>query len=121
MNIKLDESIPAELAEALQRLGHDVDNVHGEGLEGRPDASIWQAAQRGQRFLITQDLDFSDIRQFVPGTHPGLMLVRLREPTRRRLHDRIIAALKTADIANWWGCLVVLSESRIRVRGRAQA
>jgi len=25
------------------------------------------------RFLITQDLDFSDIRRFAPGTQPGLM------------------------------------------------
>jgi len=38
---------------------------------------MWSAARRDERFLITQDLDFSDIRQFKPGTHPGLLLVRL--------------------------------------------
>jgi predicted nuclease of predicted toxin-antitoxin system len=61
-------------------LGHDVDTVASEGLKGGHDSDIWSAARRDDRLLITQDLDFSDIRQFTPGTHPGLLLVRLREP-----------------------------------------
>ena len=36
----------------------------------------WLAPQSGSRFLITQDLDFSDIRKFAPGTHHGLLLVQ---------------------------------------------
>jgi hypothetical protein len=36
--------------------------------------------QASQRFLVTRDLDFSDVRTFAPGTHRGLLLVRLRKP-----------------------------------------
>jgi predicted nuclease of predicted toxin-antitoxin system len=80
MKVKLDENLPARLQPVLERLGHEVHTVHQENLTGRPDNDIWQAACAEGRFLITQDLDFSDSRQFTPGTHSGILLVRLREP-----------------------------------------
>ena len=116
MKIKLDENLPTELGELLSRLGHSVDTVHDEGLCGHSDSDVWRAAQAEERFLITQDLDFSDARRYRPGTHSGILLVRLREPTRRRLLDRLAGAFQANDIRSWQGCLVVLSESRIRVR-----
>jgi predicted nuclease of predicted toxin-antitoxin system len=58
MKIKLDENLPTSLKDALSRLGHDVDTVPEEALSGRDDATVWSAAQSGERFLITQDLDF---------------------------------------------------------------
>jgi len=67
MKVKLDENIPVRLAGDLAILGHDVDTVASEGLKGKPDGAVWSAARRDERFLITQDLDFSDIRQFKPG------------------------------------------------------
>ncbi len=88
MKIKLDENIPAQLAEALATLGHDADTVADEKLKGQPDPTIWQVAQDSERFLITQDLDFSDIRAFVPGSHHGVLLVRLGNPSRRALLQR---------------------------------
>jgi len=66
MRLKLDENLPESLLASLSALGHEVDNVRLQGLVGHPDPSIWQAAQASGRFLITQDLDFSDIRQFKP-------------------------------------------------------
>jgi hypothetical protein len=66
------------------------------------------------RFLITQDLDFSDTRQFAPGTHAGLLLVRLREPGAHALLEAISTV--AAEIADWGGCFVVLTENKIRVK-----
>jgi hypothetical protein len=80
VRIKLDENLPESLLATLADLRHNVDNVRSEGLSGQTDADVWQEAQKAERFLITQDLDFSDIRKFSPGTHHGLMLVRLRVP-----------------------------------------
>jgi len=91
MRIKLDENLPLSLAAALQALGHDVHTTLEEGLTGSPDPEmeIWKAAQREGRLLITQDLDFSDIRQFLPGTHQGISLVRLHSPNRKNLVQRV--------------------------------
>lgn len=70
MRIKLDENLPTRLVSVLAELGHDIDTVPAERIAGRNDAVVWQAAQAGQRFLVTQDLDFSDIRKYTPGTPP---------------------------------------------------
>ena len=60
MKIKLDENLPASLAETLRQAGHDTDTVPEEGLTGQPDQMVWQSTQQSGRLLITQDLDFSD-------------------------------------------------------------
>ena len=116
MKIKLDENLPAVLIAALAALGHDVDSVPDEKLASRPDAEIWAAAQRAPRFLITQDLDFSDIRQFAPGTHHGLLLVRLAQPGRRALADRIRMIFESENVERWSRCFVVATDRKIRVK-----
>lgn len=85
MKLKLDENLPQSLAEALDDLGHDVDTVRDEGLVRRDDKTVWRAAQDTGRFFITQDMDFSNVNDFRPGSHPGIMVVRLRTPGRLAL------------------------------------
>ncbi|MGA1988201.1 MAG: DUF5615 family PIN-like protein [Candidatus Sulfotelmatobacter sp.] len=75
MKIKLDENLPVSLTLILSSLQHDVHTVAEENLSGSSDREVWEAAQRDARFLITQDLDFSDLRRFAPGTHCGILLV----------------------------------------------
>lgn len=115
MNLKLDENLPESLVPALNQLGHDIDNVRTEGLVGQPDPTVWQAAQNAKRFLITQDLDFSDIRRFAPGKHCGLMLVRLRLPGRSALAARITEAFRFEESHSWTGCFVLLTDQKLRV------
>ena len=95
MNIKLDENLPERLVSDLQALGHDVDTGRSEHLAGRDDGEVWQAAQAANRFPITQDLDFSDVRCFTPGTHAGLLLVRLAQPGRNALAARVAILFAT--------------------------
>jgi predicted nuclease of predicted toxin-antitoxin system len=116
VKIKLDENLPSRLVDALARLGHEADTVAQEQLTGHPDPDIWQAAQKSGQFLITQDLDFSDIRRYRPGTHHGLLLVRLHEPGRNALFTRVRAIFETEDVENWQGCFVVATEHKIRIR-----
>src|SRR5690606_5420820 len=98
MKVKLDENIPVRLANDLNGLGHDVDTVASEGMQGKPDTDVWNAAQREGRYLITQDLDFSDVRKFKPGTHVGLLLVRLREPGANALANRVRKAIESEGL-----------------------
>jgi predicted nuclease of predicted toxin-antitoxin system len=116
MRIKLDENLPAGLAARLSALGNDVETVPSEGLCGRPDPAVWEACQREKRFLITQDLDFSDVRRFAPGTHAGLLLVRLREPSRRALAERIENIFREQGAIGWEGCFMVATDRKLRVR-----
>ncbi|MEA3277704.1 MAG: DUF5615 family PIN-like protein [Pseudomonadota bacterium] len=115
MKIKLDENIPAALVAELSDLGHDVDSVPQEGLTGQSDPDVWAGAQDSGRFLITQDLDFSDVRQFTPGTHRGLLLVRLKQPGRRAVAGRVRSLFQVHDVESWRGCFVVATELKVRV------
>lgn len=116
MRIKLDENLPTTLADELRALGHDADTVPEESLAGHKDADVWHAAQSAGRFLVTQDLDFSDIRAFRPGTHAGVMLVRLSEPSRTRLRLRVLEAFRAGDAARFPSAFVVLSDHKLRIR-----
>jgi predicted nuclease of predicted toxin-antitoxin system len=89
--------------------------VHQEQLIGCADSDVWKSAQNESRFLITQDLDFSDSRKYVPGSHHGILLVRLRFPNRRNLTARIVELFQTEDTGDWAGCFVVATERKIRV------
>lgn len=115
MKIKLDENLPLRLSDLLKDLGHDVHAVHEERLVGHNDREIWEAAQKESRFLITQDLDFSDLRRFAPGVHHGILLIRLHSPNRRNLVERIGELFQKESVGEWAGCFVVATERKIRI------
>lgn len=115
MKIKIDENLPFSLANELTRLGHQVDTVPEEGLSGATDEVVWQAAQKEERLFITQDLDFSNIHFYEPGTHHGLVLIRLRVPGRTALTKRLLAVFESENIENWKRSFVIITDLKIRV------
>ena len=116
MKVKLDENIPVRLAGVLTTLGHVVDTVASEGLKGKSDGEVWSVSRRDDRFLITQDLDFSDVHQFKPGTHAGPLLVRLREPGANALVSRIRDIVPNEGLDSFARCFVVLTDRKLRIR-----
>jgi predicted nuclease of predicted toxin-antitoxin system len=96
VKLKLDENIPASAGPRLAALGLDVDTVLAEGLQGRADDDVWAAARSEGRVLVTQDLDFADIRKFAPGTHAGLFIVRLPDSEQWRLADYLVGWVRRA-------------------------
>ncbi|MCX6377605.1 MAG: DUF5615 family PIN-like protein [Armatimonadetes bacterium] len=116
MKIKLDENMPVSLADVLAALGHDVHTTQAEGLAGSDDDAVWQAAQDEDRFLITQDLDFSDLRKFAPGTHAGILVLRLRDPGRLALLHGVELLFRSENVENWKSCFVVATEHKTRIR-----
>jgi len=116
MRIKLDENLPSHLVSRLAAMGHDVHTVAEEGIAGKTDPVIWEAAQREARFLITQDMDFSDARRFRPGSHHGILLIRLRTPSRRALLKRVEDLFREEDVSQWARCFVVATERKVRIR-----
>jgi predicted nuclease of predicted toxin-antitoxin system len=116
MKVKFDENIPAGLVSILSRYGHDAVTVPQQELAGQSDAVIWEAAQRERRFLITMDMDFADIRRFPPGTHEGILVLRLTRQGRKAIRDLFQAVLVQHPLESFKGCIVIADERRIRVR-----
>ncbi|MBI3267613.1 MAG: DUF5615 family PIN-like protein [Planctomycetes bacterium] len=108
MKVLIDENIPRMTAAALPALGHDVRDVRGIHLQGLPDPRLWDEAQRESRLLITTDKGFALRRQ---DSHHGLLIVRLRQPTRQKIHDRVRRALARYRPEEWPGLLVVMRDA----------
>ncbi|MCS7179682.1 MAG: DUF5615 family PIN-like protein, partial [Anaerolineae bacterium] len=77
--------MPAGLIDLFRQHGYDAWTVPGQGLGGRPDEEVWLAVQREGCFLITMDLGFADVRFFPPGTHEGILVLRLSRQGRKRI------------------------------------
>ena len=117
MKLKLDENLSRHLAPMLAQFGHDVDTVADEGLLGKPDAEVAIAALQANRLLLTVDLDFSDIRRFPPGTHPGIIVFRPRAAAGPLEINRFVESfVRTNLLDELAGCLVVVDPARTRIR-----
>jgi predicted nuclease of predicted toxin-antitoxin system len=115
VRLKLDENLPVTLALRLRAHGHDADTVRDEALGGSDDETLWAAAQREGRFLVTQDLDFSDTRKFAPGSHFGILLVRLPDGEQWRVSDYVAGWLSDPEAESWARCFVVANQDKVRV------
>lgn len=114
--IKLDENLGEIHAEHLRRAGYAVDRVYDEGLSGATDEQVWQRACSEGRLFITLDLDFSDVRRFPPGTHPGILLLRVRTRGRQAVLDVLSRVVIECKLDTLVGCLAVADENQTRVR-----
>jgi predicted nuclease of predicted toxin-antitoxin system len=85
--VKLDENLSRAHVDLLRQAGYDVDRVDEQGLSGATDERVWERVCADGRLLVTLDLDFSDIRRYQPGTHPGILLIRARSRSASAVTD----------------------------------
>ncbi len=76
MRVKIDEDLPRPIIQSLRDRGHDTVGVVEQGMGGWKDNDLWQAIQAEQRFLVTADKGFANVRLYAPGTHIGILLLR---------------------------------------------
>ena len=76
MRVKLDENLPLQ-SRVCSRNRHTILSVLDEGLGGATDAEVARVCIAEERALVTQDLDFADIRAYPPGDYPGIVVFRL--------------------------------------------
>ena len=116
MKFKLDENIPAGLAAMMEEQGHDVADVVGEGLTGENDDLVLKASVKEDRILVTFDLDFADIRHYPPGTHPGIVVFRLRDQRWNTLEGPARRCLVEKNLEKLAQGLAIVDETRIRYK-----
>ena len=109
MKIKIDEDLPKRVAEAVQRVVPDTLTVIEEGLSGILDPALWETVQREQRFFMTGDKAFADIKKYPPGSHAGVLLLRPDEDGIPQLMDLIQDVLKLGILENLGGCIAVVT------------
>jgi predicted nuclease of predicted toxin-antitoxin system len=112
----VDESLPRAVTRALLAEGHDALDARDVGLRGATDDDVFAHALNGARILISGDVDFANTLRFPPGSHAGIIVLRLPNgwsPSARALRAVTIIAEVLQYLAE--GSLVIVDASRIRV------
>jgi predicted nuclease of predicted toxin-antitoxin system len=113
----VDEALPRLLASAIRAAGHEAVHIREIGLQGSSDAVVFDYAQREGAVLVTPDLEFGDIRDFPPGQHCGVVLLRMpRVAAPTRLASEVVRLLRGLTEADLKGNLVILEPGHVRIR-----
>ena len=116
MRVKLDENLPVQLKGLFTESGHDAATVLDEGIGGAADAEVARVCNAEERALITQDLDFADIKAYPPGQHYGIVVFRLASQTRDTLLAVGAQLIETLATSSPKGQLWIVEGSRVRIR-----
>jgi predicted nuclease of predicted toxin-antitoxin system len=116
VRFKSDENVPVSVVALLRDAGHDVQTVLDERLGGALDAQVVAAATHEQRSFITLDKDFSDIREYPPSHHSGIVVLRAGDQATARIRTLVTRLLPLLDTDDLAGKLWIVDERRVRVR-----
>lgn len=116
MKIKVDEDLPKRVAALLREQDYLADTVIEQGMSGWKDAELWRKIQVENRFLITADKGFADLRAYPPGTHSGVMLLRPDQDGIRPIVELLEKVLQSYDLTALVGTITVITPRGVRVR-----
>lgn len=116
MRIKLDENLPRRAGPVLTSAGHDVDSVEDEGRTGADDPAVSEAATADGRLVITLDRGFGDIQRYPPGSHAGILVLRVDDQSAASVVDTLAQLLASTDLADVSRCVAVYRNGELRIR-----
>jgi predicted nuclease of predicted toxin-antitoxin system len=116
MRFLVDMNLPPAVAAWLRAEGHDAVHVLDAGLADLPDREIFARAAAEGRIVVTLDLDFGEILGMAQGAGSGVILLRLRMARQPYLRERLRVAIAQAAAALEAGAIVLVEDTRIRVR-----
>jgi len=111
-----DMGVATRVTEWLRHAGHDVRHLRDEGLHRLPNGDIFLKAASERRVILTFDLDFGEILALSGTKPPGVILFRLHNTRSNHVIERLAIVLKESFEALEDGAIIVVEESRHRVR-----
>jgi predicted nuclease of predicted toxin-antitoxin system len=116
VQIKVDEDLPRQVVALLRENGYQADSVVEQAMAGWKDIELWRKIQAERRFLVTADKGFADIRNYPPGTHAGVMLLRPDQDGIRPTVELIERVLQSYDLNVLSRTITVVTPRGVRVR-----
>ena len=116
MKVKLAENLPASAAAALAGAGHDAGTGPGGGLTGARDPDVVSAAAGAGRILVCLDVGLGDIRGYPPGSHAGIVVLRVPDQSAATVTKTISDLASLTELASLAGSVAVLQRGLLRTR-----
>ena len=116
MKFKLDENFGTRTQQIFLAAGYEVKTVREQGFQGAPDKDIFQKCSSEKRFLVTLDLDFSDVMRFPPKESSGIVVIRVpQNPSLSLLEQLIREFLQALRKEKMQNKLWIVEVGRIRI------
>jgi predicted nuclease of predicted toxin-antitoxin system len=116
MRFLADMGVDIRVVRWLRENGHDAKHLRDEGLHRIPNGEIFVKAISENRVIVTFDLDFGEIVALSQGEKASVILFRLHNTRTPHLIKRLATVLADATEALEQGAVVVVEESRHRIR-----
>jgi hypothetical protein len=81
-----------------------------------PIHASWTQPVKRDRLLLTLDRGFGDIRKYPPGTHTGIIVLRLDDQSASSVAFAIENLLDAHDLATLRGTVAVFHRGLLRIR-----
>lgn len=116
MRLLLDMNLSADLRAPLAAAGHEAVHWSRVGEPGATDASIMEYARREGFIVVTHDLDFSALLAATRIDGPSVIQIRTQDVLSEEFINLLTATIRRFEVELSMGALVVVDESRSRVR-----
>ena len=116
IKITVDDDLPRQAVQILRERGYAAASVIEQGMGGWKDPQLWIAIQSEERFLVTADKGFGDIRVYPPGKHFGILLLRPDEDGIRPVIELLQQVLNSYHLEDLVGTVTVATPRGIRMR-----
>lgn len=116
MNILVDMNLSPVWVEVFVR--HGINAVHWStiGDPRAPDTLLMNWARENSHIVFTHDLDFGALLALTQTISPSVIQVRTQDVTPAHLERTVISSLRQHAASLEAGALIILDESRARVR-----
>lgn len=113
----VDACMPKSSARLLKDLGYDALDARDVSLGGAKDPKIYEYAQKENRILVTRDKGFGDIRSYPPGSHTGIIVLRLPSTyTASQINKVLKDFIEDVKVEQLKKGLAIVEVGRYRIR-----
>jgi len=117
MKLLIDSALSHTISQQLRTEGYDAVHVRDRGLQAASDSEILQLAETEDRVLVSADTDFGTLLTLRDKSRPSFVLIRKNVGTKPNEMFHFLKDIlpKLADELEK-GCIVTLTDDRIRIR-----
>lgn len=116
MKFLLDMGISPKVGVVLKSLGYESIRCSDINMSTATDTAVFNYALKHGFILISTDLDFADLVMRCTEPCPGLILLRLDNPSAEDMCCRLQIVLSSLPKEEIIGSIVVVQQKKVRTR-----